>query len=584
MKFKESFSLLYPDKNSATSFTLDQQVISDLDIEFLLQFMVPRSSNNHTSCESVKNILLHPCSDEQTIHYRQDIIENLLAFPALLHAFEKLLPIIEALSYYRSARHINQSLLYTVVSRICELERYIACMETLKEVFDSMTSGSGNNSISSKGLQGLYEYIVHTYKSDVFLHMKKNLPRLAEEIRNIKSVTLGVNLGNSLRPVEATLVSVNTKRFTKKSRTVFTKLFSQPLDTIPPGEISSGDSDSNPFHGIAALHSLAQVSSPLGLSASDTHPLLRALFDDLAEVLEKISMPIQKALNHYIKINTSLFINIKEDLFFYIKSTRLLMTIREKGLPVCKPTIVAPEKRVIKIEDTYNINLFIQMYKKNAEADIKTDLITNRVNLGAEGRIILLTGPNQGGKTVYTQGIGLSQLLFQSGLFIPGSKGEMSPADNIFTHFQIEEHITNETGRFADEARRLYEIINKATSTSLILLNESFASTNYTESLYIAYDIMKIFRALGVRVVFSTHFHDLALQVNEINDSIQGDSQLISLVSMVETEKGKDEQIKRTFRIIPHPPMGQSYARDIARKYGIGFEQLKGLLEKRGMM
>ena len=113
-------------------------------------------------------------------------------------------------------------------------------------------------------------------------------------------------------------------------------------------------------------------------------------------------------------------------------------------------------------------------------------------------------------------------------------------------------------------------------------MNESFASTNYIESLCIARDIMKIMRILGVRVVFSTHFHDLAAEAEELNRKIKGRSRLISLVSMVENSDKDGEVIKRTFRIEPHSPLGSSYAAEIAVKYKIGFNQLKSLLKQKG--
>jgi DNA mismatch repair ATPase MutS len=236
------------------------------------------------------------------------------------------------------------------------------------------------------------------------------------------------------------------------------------------------------------------------------------------------------------------------------------------------------------INETYNPNLFIKLIKKQNDINIKNVIVTNQVKLDEEGRIIILTGPNQGGKTVYTQGIGIAQLLFQTGLYVPGKSAVMSVADNIFTHFQVEEKMTRELGRFGDEAKRLNTALLSATPYSLMLMNESFTSTSYSESLYIARDVMRIFCLMGIRAVFATHFHDLALEIDQINKETRGSSKLISMVSMIKENQDRKPYIQRTFKIVPSAPMSKSYAREIARKYDLSFGQLHMLLKKRGFI
>jgi DNA mismatch repair protein MutS len=167
-------------------------------------------------------------------------------------------------------------------------------------------------------------------------------------------------------------------------------------------------------------------------------------------------------------------------------------------------------------------------------------------------------------------------------MHVPGCRARISPVDNIFTHFQLEENIANATGRFADEVKRFADCVGRATSESLLLLNESFASTSYVESLFIARDALRALRLLGLRVVFSTHFHDLALEVEAINAEPDGTSRLVSLVSLVDAPVTAESEVVRTFRIVPHPPIGRSYAAEIAYKYGISFEQLREQLKARG--
>src|SRR5712692_2754193 len=111
--------------------------------------------------------------------------------------------------------------------------------------------------------------------------------------------------------------------------------------------------------------------------------------------------------------------------------------------------------------------------------------------------------------------------------------------DNIYTHYPVEEHLARGTGRFGDEAQRLSQIFTRGTRHSLILLNESLASTNPGESLYIAQDIVRILRRLGARAIFATHLHELAADVAALNASTTGESRIVSLVAS-RTEAGDD--------------------------------------------
>jgi len=82
-------------------------------------------------------------------------------------------------------------------------------------------------------------------------------------------------------------------------------------------------------------------------------------------------------------------------------------------------------------------------------------VIPNDVILGSRGRIVILTGPNQGGKTTYLQAVGQAHVIAQAGVFVPGRDARISPVDGIYTHFPVEERLKLGTGRFGDEARRM---------------------------------------------------------------------------------------------------------------------------------
>ena len=292
--------------------------------------------------------------------------------------------------------------------------------------------------------------------------------------------------------------------------------------------------------------------------------------------------PIAQALRRYVNINGRQLVGLLEEIAFYLGAIRLIQHLRACGLPLCRPAVLPQEARDCQMQGSYNLNLALRMAPLPKSRDLGQEIVLNDVNFSDEGRIFILTGPNRGGKTTYTQAVGLAQVMMQTGLFVPSKQAAMSPVDAIYTHFAVEERPDQEAGRLGEEAMRLSRIFDEATRYSLLLFNESLASTSASESFYLARDVVRVVRLLGARAIFSTHLHELAADIDSINSETEGDSKVISLVSMVSIEDSPDgDRVRRTYHIVPSPPMGRSYAREIAVRYGISFEQLKEQLSAR---
>jgi DNA mismatch repair ATPase MutS len=176
--------------------------------------------------------------------------------------------------------------------------------------------------------------------------------------------------------------------------------------------------------------------------------------------------------------------------------------------------------------------------------------------------------------------------LAQVGLFVPGIEARISPADGIFTHFPAEDKLEQGAGRFGDEAQRLKTIFTQVTRHSLVLLNETLSSTSYGEGLYLAEDLLRVMRRLGLRAIYATHMHELAAGVERINAGAPGDATIISIVAsqLADGSDGSEEPTRRSFRIRRGPSMGKSYALELARRYGISEDQLLASLGDRGVL
>ena len=171
-----------------------------------------------------------------------------------------------------------------------------------------------------------------------------------------------------------------------------------------------------------------------------------------------------------------------------------------------------------------------------------------------------------GGKTTITQTVGQLFFMAQGGIYVPGTKFRYVPVDAIYTHFPADEDKTMDLGRLGEECKRFKEIYESATKESLLLLNETFSTTSFEEGYYIAKDCSKAILRKGIRTVYNTHMHKLAIEISEINED-EYKAKAASLI--VKAEEGK-----RLYEVEVAPPKGLSYAKDIAEKYGVTFEML----------
>ena len=556
---QSTLSLLWPDgATRAATWRLPASAARDLELEQVLSALAQFAPSRSAIREVAEQI----CTDAAVIAYRQDVLDDLWRHPVLADRLEALLPDISALDAYRSSVDRQRSTLEDVTWRLGELEQLVTCVSGLNDVFAQV-----GDDLRSQGWQALRHSVAHIANDEAYRHLTQALPDMLETIRAKASVTIGINLDTRLRPVATTLLSVNDQPFTSSS--FIDRLLGRQAEA---------------YKGIGPLHSVAALEvarNPLGLEpqAQPINPMLVPLFRDLAKVLETVCRPIARTLRRYITLQSGFLAGLSGEIAFYLAAVRLMQQLQARGLPLCRPDIAPMAERVCDLQEAYNLNLALHLIAQDQDGDA---IVANDARMDASGRILILTGPNQGGKTTYVQMVGLCQILAQLGLWAPASQARLSPVDGVYTHYPIEESSAKATGRFGDEAQRLSEIFSDATRHSLILLNESLASTNAGESLYIAQDLVRILRRMGARAIFATHLHELAADAADLNAQTPGDSQVISLVASRLDAGGDGAQ--RSYKIAPGKPMGRSYAREIAAKYGIGYEQLMSRLQQRGVV
>lgn len=552
----DSISLLWRDRrNAGAASSLSFAPRDDLRIGVIAEEISPYRDYTR----AIRDIICTLLTDIETLAYRHDVLDDCLHQPDFTAGLAELLPKIRGLGETVSDIRARRHELALVLSRLTELENYVECVTELDALLQR-----ARPALRACAWHKLAEQMARTVQDPLFQQMAAELPELRERIREIVSVTIGVNLSPDLRPVAATLLSINRRRF--KGPRFFRKFW--------------GSDDEAEMRGIGPLHRAPSTSGDIMATRRETLDRLggNSIFGDLRKILDDVIRPINRALAAYARVNSRMLRAIESEIAFYVGAAGMISKLRGQGLVMCKPTLLPPEERRMDIRGMVNLDLALRLSRQHRGEDLGAHIVGNDARFDDESRIYVLTGPNRGGKTTWMGAIGLLHVLAQSGLYLPATAATLSPVDAICLHFPVEEDPEMESGRLGEEAKRLREIFSRATSHSLILMNESLASTSATESYFLARDVLSCLRILGARAVFVTHLHELAVDCHSINDAVSGDSRVGSLISEVEED---ESGVRRTYRVLAAPPRGQSYAREVARQYGISFEQLRTLVEKR---
>ena len=255
--------------------------------------------------------------------------------------------------------------------------------------------------------------------------------------------------------------------------------------------------------------------------------------------VSQVAIALAQSTDHIL----SFFTMLRTELGFYVGCLNLRDRLAETGAPTCFPAVSSGEP-VMSGHGLYDVSLALT-----------TDDLVVGNDLDADGRrLVIITGANRGGKSTFLRSVGLAQIMTQSGMFVGAADFRADASAGVFTHFKREEDATMKSGKLDEELIRMRVIIGQVTRGSLVLLNESFASTNEREGSEIARQIVRALVDSGVKVCYVTHLFDLAHGFYR-----EPPGRTLCLRAQ------RQDDGTRTFRVVEGEPLPTSFGDDVYR-------------------
>lgn len=450
--------------------------------------------------------------DTDAVAYRQEIMRdfgNASLLEGVKSFSEKMREIRRSLD---RAKHF-QSFKYAAERQFLEaVEVYCEAIEGLHQDLCALELGS-------RGLRGLREYLASYVTSATFRDLTSEAGKIKSSLSEIRYLLL-IKEGNiTVRKYEGeTDYSVAVEETFEKFRR---EVENNCSAKVPPWD--------------GMNHIESQIQDQVAL-----------LYPDIFRGLGTFCKSHQEYLDKTISV-------FDREVQFYVAYRAFVKKFREAGLAFCEPRVSSASTEV-QGRGCFDLALASKL------VDERRKVISNDFYLHGSERILVVSGPNQGGKTTFARMFGQLHYLASLGCPVPGEEVRVFLFDRLFTHFEREENAATLRGKLQDDLMRMRQILEAATPNSLVVMNEIFSSTTLSDALFLSKKIMEKLSALDLIGVWVTFLDELS----SLNDKT------VSMVSMVDPEN----PAIRTYKLERRAADGLAYALAVAEKYHVTYDWL----------
>jgi MutS domain V len=274
------------------------------------------------------------------------------------------------------------------------------------------------------------------------------------------------------------------------------------------------------------------------------HPRDEAGMRALGELTDRGVNLVANAVGQSTDHILSFFQMLRTELAFYVGCSNLQRELERIGEKICFPTVAPVGQRDLSFVGLYDASLALSLGGK---------VVGNDVNAN-QSDLVMVTGANTGGKSTFLRSIGMAYLMAQAGMFVPAETFSCAVSDGVYTHYKREEDATMNSGKWDEELSRMSGIVASVRPNSILLFNESFASTNEREGSEIAGQIVRALLDRHIRIFFVTHLFHFAHSFF-VSDATR--------VTFLRAERRPDGT--RPYKLVTGEPLQTSYGEDLYR-------------------
>ena len=465
----------------------------------------------------IERFFYMPLDDIDTIAYRQDVLKDLQNDDFYLKVDE----FAKRMQATQKLQKMIETLEYKQFESGWFLQMAFVYCEALETFLEALKSAS----LYSRGFLLFYNSLDTYLKSSEYKSLKNDMQKLQKELA---AITYEINIDG---------LTFKVRKYDGECD--YTQMIEKVFQKFEQDEVSVQECQFDKNRGMN--HVNAKILEFVGR-------LYPAVFLELEKFTQKHKNFMEKR-----------FWIFATEVEFYISYLDYIAKIKSPSVSFCYPKIDTKNKN-IDVVGGFDISL---AYNLSLE---KKSIVTNSFYLKENERIMVVSGANQGGKSTFARAFGQINYLSKLGLPVPASKAKLFLVDTVFTHFEKEEEINTLHSKLQEDLVRVHDIFEMATTRSLVILNEIFSSTSLQDAIFLSEKIMDRVDRLDLLCVWVT-FID---KINEMSNKT------VSMVS--DTDRENIEH--RTYKIIRKEADGLAYAKSVAQKYRLNYEQILQRIEK----